>query len=217
MAETPPPLATEPFTPKQMMPKTAELYKELTGDSSVDAAKHTITHLLPPFAAHAIIHDNGCGTGEVTQAIMTSNPPEGITIKATDRNQYMIDGCREFATAGKWPGEATVMPSQSLIFPDNYFTHSFANFFITHLDENHDRAANNIHRTLKPGGTAIISTWATMAHGEPIKRAHLGTRGPDVSFPMGMPTHWYENDALKNFFIVGGFKKENINITTCDV
>ncbi|TGO72997.1 hypothetical protein BELL_0400g00040 [Botrytis elliptica] len=40
-----------------------------------------------------------------------------------------------------------------------------------------------------------------MAHGEPIKRAHLETRGSDVPFPMAMPTHW----------------EEDIEITTCVV
>ena len=89
-----------------------------------------------------------------------------------------------------------LLPAQSLTFPDNYFTHSFTNFFITHLDENHDPAAKQVCRTLKQGGTAIVSTWAAMAHEEPIKRAHLETRGPDVAFPMAMPTHCYGKDAL---------------------
>ncbi|KAF7909165.1 hypothetical protein BELL_0400g00030 [Botrytis elliptica] len=89
-----------------MMTKTAALYKELTGDSSIHAAAHAITHLLPRITADAIIHNNGCVTGEVTKAIMESNPPERI--EATDRNQYMIYGCREFAIAGNWPVEATV-------------------------------------------------------------------------------------------------------------
>jgi SAM-dependent methyltransferase len=148
---------------------------------------------------------------------MESNPPQGIQIKATDRNQYMIDGCQEFAAAGDWPVQATVMTSQDLTFPNDYFTYSFSNFFITHLEENHDPAAKNVYRTIKPGGTAIVSTWAAMAHGEPIKRAHLETRGPDVAFPMAMPEHWYHQDALKNFFTVGGFKEDNIKIKTCDV
>ncbi|KAF7893368.1 uncharacterized protein EAF02_000906 [Botrytis sinoallii] len=107
MSETQTALLKEPFIPKKMMTNTAAFYKELTGDSSIDAAKHAITHLLPRITADAIIHDNGCGTGEVTKAIW--NPiPESILIQATDRNQYMIDGCREFATAGNWPVEATV-------------------------------------------------------------------------------------------------------------
>ncbi|TGO25873.1 hypothetical protein BPAE_0071g00450 [Botrytis paeoniae] len=111
MSETQTVSVKEPFVPKQMMAKTAALYKELTGDSSIDAAKHAIARLLPPFTADAIIHDNGCGTGEVTKAIMESHPPEGILVQATDRNQYMIDSCLEFATAGNWPVEATVMPA----------------------------------------------------------------------------------------------------------
>jgi hypothetical protein len=54
MSETQATQLKEPFTPKQLMPKTAELYKELTGDSSVDAAKYTIANLLPPFTADDI-------------------------------------------------------------------------------------------------------------------------------------------------------------------
>lgn len=54
MSETQTDPVKEPFAPKQMMAKTAALYKELTGDSSIDTAKHTITYLLPPFTADAI-------------------------------------------------------------------------------------------------------------------------------------------------------------------
>jgi hypothetical protein len=54
MSETQTDPVKEPFAPKQMMAKTAALYKELAGDSSIDAAKHTIAHLLPPFTADAI-------------------------------------------------------------------------------------------------------------------------------------------------------------------
>ncbi|TGO07390.1 hypothetical protein BTUL_0284g00050 [Botrytis tulipae] len=188
----------ELFVPKQMISKTMALYKELTGDSSIDAAAHTITHLLPPFTADAIIQDNGCGTGEVTKAIMESHPPE-------------VSHSRKLAV------EANFTPTQSLTFPDHYFTHLFSNFFTSHLNDNHDPAAKQVYRTLKSGGIAIVSRWAAMAHGEPIKRAHLGTRGPVIPFPIAMPTQWYGQDALRNFYIIGGFKGEDINITTCNV
>lgn len=105
-----------------------------------------------------MIHDNGRGTGEVTSQIIKTSPPPGIIIKATDKNKYMIEGCRERATIGGWPLEAIVMPAQAISFPDEYFTHSFTNFIITHLKENHDPAAKHIYRTLKPGGHAIVST-----------------------------------------------------------
>ncbi|KAF7894708.1 uncharacterized protein EAF01_010158 [Botrytis porri] len=56
-----------------------------------------------------------------------------------------------------------------------------------------------------------------MAQGEPIKRAHLKIRGPDIPFPMAMPTHWCGKDALRNYYPAGGFKEEDIRNTTCDV
>ncbi|THV47035.1 hypothetical protein BGAL_0340g00050 [Botrytis galanthina] len=98
---------------------------------------------------------------------MESKPPE--------------DSCLECATAANWPVEAIVMPAQSLKFPDHYLTQSFNNFFISHHDDNHDPAAKQVYRTLKPGGTAIVSTWAAMAHGELIKESIL--KHEDLMFP----------------------------------
>jgi ubiquinone/menaquinone biosynthesis C-methylase UbiE len=50
---------------------------------------------------------------------------------------------------------------QDLTFPDEMFTHSFTNFAIFSLPDNEAaRAASHIYRTLKPGGTAAITTWA---------------------------------------------------------
>ncbi|KAF7929255.1 uncharacterized protein EAE98_005174 [Botrytis deweyae] len=93
-----------------MMTKTAALYKELTGDSSILAAKHAITHLLSPFTADAISKNSTTTAVSPAKSQKRSwNPiPESILIQATDRNQYMIYGCREFAPAGNWPVEATV-------------------------------------------------------------------------------------------------------------
>ena len=70
----------------------------------------------------------------------------------------MIDACDEKAKKHGWPVEASVMRAQELTFPDNFFTTSFSNFFVAHLDDDH-RAAEHLHRTMRPGGTAVFSEW----------------------------------------------------------
>jgi SAM-dependent methyltransferase len=47
---------------------------------------------------------------------------------------------------------------KALSFPDNKLTHSFTNFAIMAMPEP-DKVAAHIYRTLKPGGTAVITTW----------------------------------------------------------
>lgn len=207
------------FYPPRYCGADSNVYKHIMGNSSLDVAKHIMRELLPPFTADAIIHDNGCGTGEVTSQIMETNPPppKGIVIKATEKDEYKIGGCRERVRFSGWPVEVMAMPAQSISFPDEYFTHSFANFVVPHLEENHDPAAKHIYRTLKKGGVAIVTTWAEKGHFEAIKNAHLLTRGPDVNLPLDVPDRWYKQSALKEFLLVGGFKEENIKFSTCSV
>jgi ubiquinone/menaquinone biosynthesis C-methylase UbiE len=117
--------AEPPFTPKQMYPKTAALFEAIIGTTSEDVNQHIFTHLFPPFPPDSLIHDNGCGSGQVTSEIMATHPPSSIRIIATDANIYQVDGCQAKVDANQWPVETLVMRAQELTFPDNYFTHSF--------------------------------------------------------------------------------------------
>jgi len=213
MASTP--LGSE-FYPKQLYPKTAALYNEITGTATEDSAKWIIDNAIPPFTSDSVVHDNACGTGEVIGQVMASNPPSTILIKSTDINQYMVEGCKKRAEADDWPAKATVTAAEARTFPNNYFTHSFT-IFITHLPDDGVTTIEHIYRTLKPGGTAVVGTWATMPHGEPLKRAHTLMRGADVPFPSGTPDKWYEASTLKDVMQKGGFPSDNVKMTKCDV
>jgi hypothetical protein len=79
------------FHPKQMFPKTAALFEAIIGTTSEDTNKHIFTQLLPPFPPDSLIHDNGCGSGQVTSEIVATNPPSSIRIIATDANKYVLD------------------------------------------------------------------------------------------------------------------------------
>jgi ubiquinone/menaquinone biosynthesis C-methylase UbiE len=119
---------------------------------------HILTSLLPPLPSDAVIHDNGCGTGAVTSAILAAHP--SLTTHCTDANAYMIESI-------KWPNvKAEVMRAQELTFPDSFFAYSLTTFVAANLDDG-PFAAGHLYRTLKPGGTAVVATWKSMPHDAP--------------------------------------------------
>lgn len=71
------------------------------------------------------------------------------------------------------------MRAQELSFPDNFFDFSFTNFVVADLDDP-DIVAQHLYRTLKPGGKAIVCTFAFRPFDEAIISAHYTTRGPNA-------------------------------------
>ncbi|PQE19037.1 S-adenosyl-L-methionine-dependent methyltransferase protein [Rutstroemia sp. NJR-2017a WRK4] len=80
------------FLPKQALTPTPQLYDELVGDGMEELAKASLA-LVSPIPAGAIIHDNGCGTGAVTAALMDviATTSVQISIKGTDINEKAIE------------------------------------------------------------------------------------------------------------------------------
>ncbi|PMD59064.1 uncharacterized protein K444DRAFT_724876 [Hyaloscypha bicolor E] len=72
-----------------------------------------------------------------------------------------------------------LMRAQKLTFPDNYFDLSFTNFVVTDLDDQ-KIVGQHLYRTLKPGGQAIVCTFAFCPHGDARRAAHLATRRPNA-------------------------------------
>jgi ubiquinone/menaquinone biosynthesis C-methylase UbiE len=54
---------------------------------------------------------------------------------------------------------AEVMNSEDLMFSNDTFTHSFANFLMAVSDR--DKVASEMYCTLRPGGTAFATIWET--------------------------------------------------------
>ena len=54
---------------------------------------------------------------------------------------------------------AEIMNSEALMFSNDTFTHSFANFLMAVSDR--DKVASEMYRTLRPSGTAFATIWET--------------------------------------------------------
>ncbi|KAI3334031.1 S-adenosyl-L-methionine-dependent methyltransferase [Ustulina deusta] len=198
------------FAPKQITKYQAE-HAELQGDVSETATKYCLSR-IPPFKSGDVIHDNACGSGAVTEAIMATKP-SGIHIHATDINPQFVTGVESLAKANNWPVTTAVMSAQGLTFDNDLFTQSITSFAF-HCLGDHDEAARRIHRTLKPGGVAVATIWVFMPHVGALQRAHWRTRGKDGPMPTLLPTENFQEADLRATLQVGGFKPENIACTS---
>ncbi|TID21712.1 Methyltransferase type 11 [Venturia nashicola] len=170
--------------------------------------------LLPPITSTSIIHDNACGPGIITSSILAHctrasvDPP---TIYATDFAQGMIDTLQTtIDTHNLKTVTAQIMDGSDLSpFSDSKFTHSITNFGIFAFPDA-IAATKHIHRTLKPGGVAAISTWKYPGN-QPFVNQVLQELAPGIE-EWSMKKEWTDKARLRNALEEGGFAEENIEI-----
>lgn len=208
---------TQPkFVPRQaqaILKDKVGAYERTGGIVTLQFAEACV-NLSPPFTADAVIHDNACGSGHVAKQVVATNPPSGISIKATDIDETFVTACQANTQASGWPVETAVMRSESLDFPDDYFKHSIMNIAIFMTTNSGLDAAKEIYRTLKPGGTAVVNCWQSMAWLQPIMEVHIATR-PNRPWPLPVIS-WSDGTQLRKIMEEAGFKSENIKATTSD-
>lgn len=189
-------MATQ-FIPKQVLKFDGALLQELQGNVSDTIARDLLREDLPPIAPSAVIHDNGCGYGAVTMAIMNSNPPENIQIHATDVNSmFMAQLQAKLGENLSWPVTSENMDACNLTFPDNTFNLSLTTFVFTGLSDD-VAAATHIGRTLKPGGTGVVAVWKEMPWHAALENAHYKTRGGDEPIPPFLSRSWYKKEKVE--------------------
>lgn len=193
------------FQPKQITHYEAAHLAELQGSVSEQSITYSLG-LIPSFVSGDTIHDNAAGSGAVTETIMGSLAPNTeIRIQATDINEQFVAGCKSTAEANNWPVTTVVMAAQDLAFGGETFTHSITSFAFHCIGE-HDEAAKEIYRTLKPGGIAVASVWVYMPHVDALQHAHWKTRGRDGPMPVLLPVEDFQEAELEKTLRVGGFE-----------
>ncbi|KAL7898947.1 S-adenosyl-L-methionine-dependent methyltransferase [Trichoderma sp. SZMC 28014] len=206
------------FWPRQMIPPTPESFKELARDGGERLAAVSLAQ-IPPIPADARIHDNGCGSGAATTAIMASVPPEvaaSISITGTDISRGAVDSYRTRAASSSWPAEGLVMDADSLSFPDETFTHSFGNAMIFVGPRNNGvDAVKEMHRTLQPGGTLLLNCFGRSNVLEPIRKASRATRAGGVLPEWDSFEQWTDPNFIAGIVEAGGFEKEAIKVVQC--
>ncbi|KAF5545155.1 s-adenosyl-l-methionine-dependent methyltransferase [Fusarium mexicanum] len=204
------------FSPKQALKPTPELYGEIVGDGMERLAAASLSCTEPFDHSEVIFHDVGCGLGAGTGAIMSLRQDD-VAIKGTDINEDVLEIYQQNITAHKWPAEALKMDASRLDFPDETFTHCIGNALLFVLENDGVDAIKEMHRTLKPGGVAILNSWAYTPTIPAIHAAAKKTRPDGTPLPREGLDKWEDKDQLRDVIIKGGFEPGKVKFTKKDV
>ena len=182
------PASTRTYKPPQALSPTPALYDELVGDGMENLAKATVAELFP-IPPGSVILDAGCGTGPGTAAIISqAGNVRDLVIKGVDINDDALTIYRQKAAEHGWPAEAIKADVLKLDgIEDATFDYAIGTALLFTIPGDPVEAVRQIHRTLKPGGTAAFNSWAFVPNMGPLRTASLctrpeGTSGPRVGF-----------------------------------
>lgn len=189
-------------------------YEVGTGGCTYDIARHIFQDICPT-TPNSIVLDNACGPGIVSHYLLTSaaldsqDPPK---LYLADFSPAMVQIARDtFASIPNATGATLdVMNGEALTYPDDLFTHSITNFGIMFFPDA-VAGAKEIHRTLKPGGTAVVTSWGKMGYVDSIHRAQKATKADCDLFVPPMPPQWYSADHLVDVLKKGGFEHVDVH------
>lgn len=120
----------------------------------------------------ASVLDVGCGTGAAAAAAVAEGAAQVV---AADVNRHMLDvGRREVDDVEFWDADARALP-----FPDRSFDAVLCTHVLQFLPEP-ERAAAELARVARPGGTVAVSTWAG-----PDRLPYLSAVGAAVERQLG--------------------------------
>lgn len=197
----------EPFKPKQCLPPEPAFFTQLAGDTCEQVARRLLK-FIPPIAPGSIIHDNACGVGAMTEAVLESNVQD-VSIVATDIVPQVVEQVQKKVADNGWPVKAKVMPSEALTFPDAEFTHSLTNLGIMVI-EGDAAAGGHIYRTLKDGGLAVLSIWDKPLPVQVVTAAHCAARPHDHRVPVAIKRGGFDDKDLRTVLEGAGFKADTI-------
>ena len=160
---------------------------------------------------HATVLEIASGTGIVTRRLR-DKLASSVKLIATDLNEAMLDYAKQkFQTDEyvEWKtADATELP-----FPDASFDAVVCQFGLMFFPDK-PRAASQVHRVLKPGGTFLFNVWDAI---EKNDMPHLVHQIVARYFPddppdfYDIPFSFYDRDAIKSLLASAGFSKIQIS------
>ncbi|KAK8105167.1 uncharacterized protein PG998_004576 [Apiospora kogelbergensis] len=214
------------FKPKQIVLIDETALQEFLG-SATEAVAHEFLRPLVPLPVGSHVHDNGCGSGAITKALFSLQPPlknadpdrQDIRVSATDRSPAAVKQLQSMATSENWTGvDARSMDSTALSFPDGSFSHSLTGFVFLQLGEGGDVvSAREIHRTLRPGGLAVVATWEDLPSMAVFRQAVEELRGveggrPEGALPDMLQMHAYGGRQVEQALLKAGFPSDGMRV-----
>ena len=206
-----------PWT-KEHFNKTASSYEKTTTGVTRRIFQQALRH-IPTMSSATKVLDSACGPGIITELLINLVKSQSVvdplpTFVGIDNATGMIDQFRQKQEALGWPQDrvsARIMDSEDLsAFPDNEFDIVVVNFGIFCCNDAGE-GAKEIYRVLKPGGTALVTTWK---HSSPMSLTEVAVgkvRPDDVAKLNPLTTDWTLAETLRSC-MESGFGKGKVDI-----
>ncbi|KAK4945635.1 hypothetical protein LTR10_015254 [Elasticomyces elasticus] len=174
----------------------APTYSRVTGNTTKDLFNEVLKSHDLSINSDSIIHDNAAGPGTATEALISWSRKHNVSSKivVTDYVPAMVEACEAIRTRHSddslWQSVAIAVAESSDLgeFDNDHFTHSICNFSIftfTHAA----KCLKEILRTLRPGGTSVVTCWKRFAVSEVIAAAQDHVKGSEWGEAHRMPTN----------------------------
>lgn len=207
---TPKPQMSDDWDMKAHFERAASSYERQTGGLTRSISRHLIEVSEPPLSSHSIVLDVATGPGITCSEILRQLPKDRHPkeIHAVDLSPAMI---RQVEQRGHPEITAAVMDAQDLKFPDNYFSHIYEAFAIFSLPDP-VKGSKELYRTLQVGGTAYVTTWASLGWAAPVNRAIHKMRPDAPKYKGPLPEEWFQAEKLQGVLAAGGFDESTIAV-----
>ncbi|MEO8331855.1 MAG: methyltransferase domain-containing protein [Gallionella sp.] len=191
-------------------------------DLVADGYAETTMHMLAQYAEEAIaacalqhgatLLDVGCGPG--TLALMVAR--EASQVHGIDFSETMLDIFRQHvARAGH--NNITIQhgDAQTLPYPDEMFDAAFSMFGLMFFPER-SKGFAEIHRTLKPGGSIAVTSWAPVDQSPAMQTMFGALRAikPDLPEPQRSVSTLENPEVFKQELQDAGFRDVEIRSVT---
>ncbi|TVY65727.1 Glandicoline B O-methyltransferase roqN [Lachnellula suecica] len=186
----------------------ANVYDRMASGATISIGAIAIDTLPLPITPSSYILDNSCGTGLVSAYIKERFP--FAKIKGTDIAPGSIGIFNKRVQEGKWEGvDAEVLDCRELkTLGDGTFSHVVTNFgFAPQPDDDTGRvrAAAEMWRVLRPGGVAVVTTWAKRNFDDAFEAACRRIRPDEKPYSWKSTSGWDKGWWLMQHLEEAGF------------
>ena len=190
----------------------AEGYSRTTKEMLGNYSREAIQRIKPSKESHLL--DVACGPG--TLSLLASS--QVAKVMAVDFSKNMVEIFQgEIESSGIQNIEVGHGDGQNLKFAGNNFDHAFSMFGLMFFPDR-ERGFSELHRTLKPGGTALVSSWAPIDQSPAMLTMFgaLKAMNPEISKPETAINSLENPEVFEKELKNAGFKDITIQTVTKD-